>query len=187
MESRRSGLEPEQNSKLLIDRALGDYWSQVFADGMMKNGFATHRFDKAPSPVVNLPNGGHIILADVLVLRRGGAACYCEVKHKAPTQHGTYGLEEYRFNSLLALTSWVEGAVLYVIHNHSLSGGRDSPTININHWVYVNVHALQGRHVFKGMGKSYVNGKEKTVPMLYWSQTLWHPLKELIQTPLLAE
>lgn len=162
-------------------RELGNYWSQNFAK-MMNRWYGVHKFDKAPSPIITLPNGARIILADVLLLEKDGENYYCEVKHKSPTRFHCYGLEEYRFGSLQRLQEYVKAKVLYVIHDHSLNGGRDNPYNDINHWRVADIPLLTHSPHTCSPGPSLIDGQRKTgVPIYYWVITLWSPLQEYFE------
>jgi hypothetical protein len=162
------------------NRELGDYWSKVFAD-MMNQHFGVHKFDKAPSPIISLPSGEKIILADVMLLEQHGGNFYCEVKHKSPTRTECYGLEEYRLNSLRRLQEYAKGVVLYVVHDHFLAGGKFITINNPNHWKCVEINNLQSK-TYTSWGPSIVNGVYKDVPICYWKVDLWAPLKSYFKT-----
>jgi len=159
------------------EREIGDYWSQQFAD-MMNVWFGVHKFDKAPSPLITLPNMQKVILADVWLLEKQNENYYCEVKHKAPTRFNCYGLEEYRLQSLLTLQNYVKGIVLYVIHDHSLNGGVHNKENNIDHWKCIEANELDKTYENRSWGKSLVNGELKRVPICYWNCNMWILLKE---------
>jgi hypothetical protein len=168
------------------ERAVGDYWSRVFADMMLAH-FGIHKFDKAPSPIVQLPNGDKIILADVLVLEHGGGNYYCEIKHKDPDTNGDFGLEGYRYHSLLTLQEWVSASVLYVIHDHSLqpyptrkerSSNKEN---NPLHWKGLSIYELSASYKTGRYSPSYINGVlHPKVWTWYWNNGLWHPLSEIL-------
>ena len=160
------------------ERALGDFWSTQFAT-MMNNWYGVHKFDKAPSPIISLPNGERIILADVFLLERHGENYYCEVKHKKPNRYGRYGLEEYRFKSLRRLQEYVKGRVLYIIHDHSIAGGKFVRKNNIDHWRVADIELL-GRSEYRCFpGDSIVNSEMKQhIPIYYWLAALWIPLRD---------
>lgn len=169
-------LLPEIEGSVLADRALGNYWSAQFGS-MMNTWYAVHKFDKAPSPIVRLPNGDKVILADVLLLERNGENYYCEVKHKKPNRYDNYGLEEYRAKSLQRLQEYAKGKVLYVIHDHALAGGKFNQQNNIHHWRVTDITALcQAEHKCF-WGESIVDSIRKRVPIWYWPATLWLPLQ----------
>jgi hypothetical protein len=166
----------EINSYQPPDRDIGNYWSQVFAD-MMNHKFGIHKFDKAPSPVIILPNSDRIILADVILFEKDGENYYCEVKHKQPTKTMCYGLEQYRFNSLVKLQEWSKGIVLYVIHNYSLNGGKFNLANDVNHWEVSTIKALQLiKPYISWYSPSLVNGVLKKVPICYWNIKNWDSL-----------
>lgn len=155
-------------------RAIGDYWSQQFAS-MMNQWFGIHKFDKAPSPVIDLPNGERIILADVMLFERQGENYYCEVKHKNPTKWNTYGLEQYRFESLAKLTRWAKGVVLYVIHDYTIPG-RENQRNYLSDWYCVEITKLERVTKFTSWGPSLVAGVTKRVPIHYWGIENWERL-----------
>ena len=152
---------------LTEDRELGAFWEKQFCKMMLDDGFGVHRFAKEPSPVIYTPEG-HIILVDVWLLERAGAQFLCEIKHKSPTKDGTYGLEEYRLDSLIRLQAWMPNAnVSYVIHNHQEAGGKGVKENNITHWHAASISELK-LHGKSRWSPSYVAGAMKTVPVRYW-------------------
>jgi len=126
----------------------------------------------------------HYTLPDITVWTHPGQ--HHEIKHKAPTSWGAYGLEVYRFDALLWFADETEQAVLYTIHNHALSGGRNSKTNRIEDWFTINVRALDGNWSSRGRVFSYVNGQKRRVPIYYWPTRLWIPLQEYWRMPVAA-
>lgn len=164
------GLETNQGTL----RKLGDYWSDRFAE-IMQRWFGIHKFDKTPSPVITLPNKTRIILPDVMLFERYGENYYCEVKHKVPNVHGNYGLEKYRFDSLVNMLSWAKGTILYVIHDYE-SIGRDSKINRLEDWYCADIKRLSEARKQTFPGQSIVNGEYKRVPIHYWSACEWNLL-----------
>jgi len=167
------------------DRELGGYWEQQFLAMMRNEGYGVHRFAKAPSPVVDTPDGT-TILADGWVLQRKGDNYLCEIKHKNPykriKQSGEYGLEQYRLNHLQRLQRWVGDPAMYVIHNHDLSGGRDNRINNVAHWFIAPIADLAvSPFMRKAQGPSYVDGRREMVLICYWPISEWLPLSDWLQ------
>jgi hypothetical protein len=125
-----------------------------------------------------LPGHIHVILPDVWVLQRSTENSYCEVKHKQPNKFGNYGLEKYRFDSLINLTAWAKGKVLYVVHDYSLTGGKFIKINNPKDWFVADIKnlALSDRKTFPG--DSLVNGTMQRVLIHYWNKSLWIPLTQ---------
>lgn len=103
-----------------------------------------------------------------------------EIKHKKPTIRGYFGLEEYRFEALLWFANETLQSVYYTIHNHDLSGGRNSKINDVSHWISANVLDLKNRYVEKRKGFSWINGNKAETWILYWPQKLWNPLLAIV-------
>lgn len=131
------------------------------------------------------PHWKPLTLPDVTVWTAPGQ--HHEIKHKNPTTWGMFGLEEYRLNALLAFTSETEQDVMYTIHNHDLSGGRDAQVNKIEHWLTVNVLDLAGAWKKKTPGFSWVDGQKKTVAICYWPTNMWSSLTEYWNAKELAD
>lgn len=165
------------------DRRLGAIWERAFCDLAAKAGRAVtplqiehkdgaalyYRFDGRAWHRYTLP--------DVAVWNHPGE--YYEIKHKAATSGGLFGLEKYRFDALMDFAKLTRQGVYYAIHDHAMAGGRDSMTNEIAHWLVADVLVLDGRWKFASEMTSYVGGKSKRVPGYYWHRSLWRPLGEL--------
>jgi hypothetical protein len=130
-----------------------------------------------------IPAGGAswkpFTLPDVTIWTAPGQ--HHEIKHKAPTPDGCFGLEVYRFRALLDFAAETQQAVFYTIHNHALNGGRDNQANYLAHWLTVNVMDLEGCHAKTQPGSSWVNGKRVDGIMIhYWRVTLWTPLAKVL-------
>lgn len=101
-----------------------------------------------------------------------------EIKHKNPTRHNCFGLEIYRFESLLWFSRETQQKVMYTIHNHDLSGGRDASINRLEDWITINIEDLHNKWKPPSFDTSYVDGQPKIVPIYYWSIDLWVSLKE---------
>ena len=100
-----------------------------------------------------------------------------EIKHKNPTRDRCFGLEVYRFDALLAFANETRQDVLYTIHNHDLSGGRDGQWNDIAHWFTAEVRSLETKQRRKTANASYINGqRHESVPTYYWDIGLWSSL-----------
>jgi hypothetical protein len=100
-----------------------------------------------------------------------------EIKHKEPTRNGCFGLEKYRFESLVAFAEESQELVRYTIHDHSRCGGRSSDANLLQDWFTVNVLDLLDAPHREGLGFSWVSGRKQDVPVWYWSTSLWIPLE----------
>jgi hypothetical protein len=101
-----------------------------------------------------------------------------EIKHKNPTRDNRIGLEQYRFDALVLFNQETQHDVMYTIHNHDLSGGPESKTNSLDHWVTAPVTRLMGSEILIRRGYSWVRGAKKLVPIIYWDYALWEPLSE---------
>jgi len=164
------------------DRGLGEYWERQFCLLAFQEGysFTPLQIGKNEAAVAwqrdehENTKWNPFLLPDVVIWTSPGE--HHEVKHKNPTRFGTFGLEVYRFESLLRFAEETKQDVMYTIHNHDLSGGRDGKVNYIIHWVTANVLDLDGTWKGEYWGPSWVNGKEKRVPIYYWNTDLWIPL-----------
>lgn len=172
-----------QCKDLQADRSLGEFWERQFC--FMA---ANHHLSFTPIQIgrpesaqaFRRNNRGwhHYTLPDVTIWTCPGQ--HHEIKHKAPTRHGSFGLEKYRLDALLWFAKETNQDVLYTIHNHALSGGRNAQENSIDHWLTTRIIDLVGKHVDGRTFEftSYVNGQPRNVPGFYWSAALWQPLAE---------
>lgn len=166
-------------ANLVADRNVGAHWERCFCVHAAKAGksFTPMQIGRNESAAWFSRPGlkwNKFTLPDVTVWTAPGE--HHEIKHKAPTRAGEFGLEVYRFDALLAFAEETGQPVLYTIHNHALSGGRDSMVDRIEHWITADVRDLKGKHR-TGRGSSWVNGKpHDDVPIYYWNARLWGPL-----------
>lgn len=167
---------------LKADRKLGELWERNFCKLAARHGltFTPMQIGRAESAqAYSIQNGkwNSLTLPDITVWTAPGQ--HHEIKHKNPTSHGSFGLEVYRFNALIAFAQETGQDVMYTIHNHDLCGGRNTTVNKIEHWFTVNVLDLPGRHSFLSKnGSSYVSGVKTKVPIFYWQTDLWTPLAE---------
>lgn len=163
------------------DRDIGEYWERQFCTmaagyGLM---FTPLQWNKTSSAVAaqRTPHGWHVLtLPDIAIWTAPGQ--HHEIKHKSPTANGNYGLEVYRFNALLDFAAESGQAVMYTIHSHDLSGGREVRRNDIAHWLTVNVFDLVEKQSATYDGPSWVNGIRKIVPIHYWHRSLWMSLAD---------
>lgn len=162
------------------DRAIGAYWETKFCllaagYGLM---FSPLQIGRKASAIAVSWQGkawNTLTLPDVTIWTAPGQ--HHEIKHKAPTPGGCFGLEVYRFDALLAFAAETQQAVFYTIHNHALAGGRDVKISDPAHWLTTNVNDLRGKQRSIYPGKSWIAGKPvDNVPILYWPVALWQPL-----------
>ena len=175
-----------QCKNLQADRGLGEYWEREFCKLAAQQGFSITpmQIGRTKSAQAYRQEGSawhHLTLPDITVWTCPGQ--HHEIKHKNPTQHGAFGLEKYRLDALLWFANETKQDVLYTIHNHDLSGGRDKKENNIEHWLTAKITDLDGKHNFACMFTSYVNGEKRKVPGFYWDMKLWQPLSEYWRIP----
>lgn len=151
------------------DRKLGEYWERQFCVMAAKHGFMFTPMqigrNKSATAFYGVSGWIRLILPDVTVWTAPGQ--HHEIKHKSPTRYNQFGLEEYRLNSLLEFSKVTKQDVMYTIHNHALSGGRDISNNDIEHWLTCNVLNLTA-HDYQSMGNSYINGVKKECLIFYW-------------------
>lgn len=166
------------------DRALGAFWERQFCKLAARHGlvFSPMQLGKGDSATAFWLSGqkwNHLTLPDVTVWTAPGQ--HHEIKHKNPTRSGGFGLEAYRFHALLRFAKVTGQAVLYTIHNHDLSGGRDSAVNDLRHWLTADVRALDGKYT-TAHNSSWVNGaKADGLSLYYWPTRLWQPLGDYWQ------
>lgn len=168
------------------DREVGDYWERQFCRMAIKYGrsITGHQWDKRHSAIaycITVDNGRRkcesYVLPDVTVWTNPGE--HHEIKHKAPTDNGLFGLEKYRFESLLWFSIETGANVFYTIHNHSLNGGRDNLENHEDHWFTANIRTLALVDRNEAIGPSWVNGEKKSVMIYYWDAANWVKLIDL--------
>ncbi len=168
-------------NNLKQDRALGEQWERNFCRWafVYKKSFTPMQIGRTESAIA-WETRDHkynpYTLPDITVWTSPGE--HHEIKHKNPTRHNSFGLEAYRFEALLWFSCETQQRVMYTIHNHDLSGGRNSLVDKLNHWATIDVKDLNNKWIMVRPGPSYMNGKKKIVPIYYWSIDLWMPLKE---------
>ena len=162
------------------DRALGKQWERNFcllAETYSKS-FTLMQVGRTESVVawkMNNNKRNSYTLPDIAIWTSPGE--HHEIKHKNPTAHNSFGLEAYRFEALLWFSRETQQQVMYTIHNHDLSGGRNTLINRLEHWITINVEDLNNKWNWQSSGISYVNGEAKRVPIYYWPKNLWIPLK----------
>lgn len=170
----------EHCQDLTGDRKIGAYWEREFAKMAAAYGkvFSLLQIGRDTSAVFHGYAGkwNTYTLPDVTIWSAPGE--HHEIKHKNPTGGGRFGLEVYRFNALLYFAQVTQSRVMYTIHNHDLSGGRDVKDNSIDHWITADVTGLYGASVDRIWMASWVNGQRKEVPIYFWPTSLWIPLRE---------
>jgi len=157
------------------DRMLGSYWEQEFVKMAIQAGkMVTSLQLNHTKSIIAFKNIRTLTLPDIVLWTFPGE--YHEVKHKSPTRYGSFGLEKYRFDALLDFANETRQKVMYTIHDHSLSGGRESKDNLISHWFTANVMDLNNKWVRLSYGSSWVAGVKKDgIPICYWKKELWRP------------
>lgn len=168
------------------DRAMGAYWERQFCLLAATYGlwFSPLQIGRQTSAVAwcGAPGTWHsLTLPDITIWTAPGQ--HHEIKHKAPTGQGYFGLEAYRFRALIAFTTVTRQAVFYTIHNHALAGGREQRANDLRHWITANVNDLRNSPYRTFSGSSYVNGKRVDgIAINYWRSTLWQPLETIFDS-----
>lgn len=169
-------------NNLTNDRALGAYWEERFCELAARHGrsYTANQIGRQYSAIAKDSKFNAYTLPDITVWTAPGE--HHEIKHKDPFpdhQNGpSYGLEVYRFNALIWFANETKQSVMYTIHDHKLSGGRDESENRLEHWITTNVLALNNSWHTCRKGFSYVNGTKKEVDIYYWSINRWRPLED---------
>jgi hypothetical protein len=164
------------------DRKLGQFWEREFCKlatdykGYMFTPMQIGHDGSIQAFSQTDSKWNHFTLPDVTVWTYPGQ--HHEIKHKNPTRFDSFGLEAYRFYALHEFAKETKQDVMYTIHNHDLSGGRDAQTNNIAHWMTVDILKLNHAWVFAKKLSSWVNGKEESVLQYFWPTSLWMPLAD---------
>ena len=172
----------QQCSDLKDDRRIGEYWERQFCVMARDYGFMFTPMQighEGSAVAYKGQSWNTYTLPDVTIWTYPGQ--YHEIKHKNPTKKGSFGLEEYRLKALLAFAEETQQDVMYTIHNHDLTGGKEELVNAIDHWVTVNVNSLVGTQAGTWNGASWVDGVKRFVPICYWPAELWQPLTEYWQ------
>lgn len=167
------------------DRRLGSRWEQQFCE--MAKQFhphlvTAHQNGHASAAIATgYRDGAHkrVLLPDVTIW---GRPEHHEIKHKNPTRLGEYGLEQYRFESLLDFARETDQRVLYTIHDWQLAGApnsRQHVENRLEHWRTIDVRCLDRVDRRTGVAPSYCNGATKhDTQMFYWPAHNWVPLED---------
>lgn len=171
------------------DRSIGEYWENQFCSMARQYGlsFTPHQFKRSVSACAYTLREGAphaYTLPDITIWTAPGQ--HHEIKHKNPTSKGYFGLEVYRFDALIWFTEETSQPVYYTIHNHDLSGGRDSRANNIHHWMTASVKTLRSYRGYIDRNFSYVRGERREVDIHYWPTDAWRPLTDLWRIPVIG-
>lgn len=164
-------------NNLQADRKMGEYWERMFCVMMADRGkmFTPMQIGHNGSVTAYSRRNGEwnrCTLPDVTVWTAPGE--HHELKHKTANRYGSYGLEQYRLNALLAFARETGQAVFYTIHDHN--GNRNEQVNRPEDWLSLNVWTLSTAKPKCFWGNSYVNGKSTRVPILYWPKAIFKPL-----------
>lgn len=162
------------------DRNLGGFWERKFYEMAMKVGFSCTPMQIGHKGSVRAhqqigKRQRHFSLPDVTIWTYPGQ--HHEIKHKNPTRDGDFGLEAYRFDALAWFARQTRQDVMYTIHNHDLSGGRDAKENHLEHWFTANICDLDGKQ-WESSGASYIDGSARVTQIYYWHTDLWIPLAQ---------
>lgn len=182
-----------------LDRSEGGWWELAFgrmavAHGRTFTAHQAHTLNRAAA--CSISSTQVWLLPDVTIWTSPGE--HHEIKHKnAITLHDVphYGLEQYRFDALLQFRFETRTPVFYTIHDWELAAAagrlrhRDDPSARVNDiadWRTAEVVALEHTVCCRFPGKSYVNGRARTVEILYWPVSLWMSLADVWRRSLVA-
>lgn len=166
------------------DRATGAYWEGEFAKLAAAHGlmFTPHQLATTEkSAVAYSRERGQLkpwLLPDVTIWSAPGE--HHEIKHKNPTRHGCYGLEDYRLAALLRFARETRQSVLYTIHDWQAAGaanGGERIPNRLDDWVTADVTELAKRPYKEGRGtSSYIAGLLQPATIYYWKVSDFMPL-----------
>lgn len=114
------------------------------------------------------------VVAPDFSLRRAGARLWHDVRHKAPTPNGCFGLEANRLRELLAVQRATGERIFYTLHNHG--GDRLSQRDDIRDWITADVDDLARRWDGAGVTKAYTKNGVEPQRVLFWSSRRFKPL-----------
>lgn len=168
----------------VADRALGERWEQEFIGIAALFGFEGWQVSRLRGPTL-VWRGRRYISPDVWLLRRDNRQYACEVKHKSPNKHGSYGLEDYRASGLVTLQAHFtnkHGGVtsLYVIHDWAYNGNRADSRNVIHHWRAQRIDLLQQHIIGPFVGDTYYNGQVCRKPINYYRTSHFVPLLDFL-------
>jgi hypothetical protein len=159
------------------DRNIGYYWERQFCIMAYRLGkcFTPHQWNKEKSALAfgRFAGLNKYTLPDITIWSAPGE--HHEIKHKNPTKDtNMIGLELYRYRALYEFQQITQQTVYYTIHNHDLSGGRNSTENNIYHWFCGEIGAdLTEYNAKKWKCNSWVNGEKRLVDTLFWNFNLF--------------
>lgn len=168
------------------DRSIGEYWEECLCEIAREYNWEAFLFQRQKGATFAHGNKQYIC-PDVWLLKRGERQYACEVKHKRPARNGCYGFEQYRAESLLALSANYSNRfgsveVLYVVHNWELTGGKYIRQNKEPDW---QVQLLSACEANKRVSKSHTlyNGAVSKTPVVihYYPEKLFVPLGHFLQ------
>lgn len=162
------------------DRKIGAEWENRFCARALgfNRIYTRHQEGKRGAAKATSPSGKIVTLPDVTLWSWHSE--HHEIKHKTTNEHGAYGLELYRYESLIQFGKAVGGGVYYTIHDHR--GSRRSTLDRPEDWLTACVFSLPkpeplsvGCRVFPGW--TWRDGRKARAQICYWPASLWVPLE----------
>lgn len=178
-----AGAVTQHCGDLQADRDIGAMWEKKFCVLAAKRhgkSFTAHQIGRTNSAVAFCFDQGWnpYTLPDITIWSSPGD--HHEIKHKNPTNHGYYGLEDYRLRALKCFADETQQAVQYTIHDWEKAGGRHVTVNREEDWVTANINdlweATLNGTAYSAFGNSYVAGQTRHVKIWYWPTRLWQPL-----------
>jgi hypothetical protein len=171
------------------DRKVGQHWERRFCLRAARAGkkFTPHQLGRSVAAAAHyLDNGWRsLLLPDVSIWTSPGEDH--EIKHKRPTDHGYFGLEDYRYRALWEFFLESGRDVFYTIHKYAPEYGVLSEIDRDEDWLttsIVNLHlAILDGKAQHAWFNSWVGGEKKRVPGWFWPEELWRPLIEQWAAP----
>lgn len=181
-----------QCQDILADRELGAFWEKQFGRLAMKKGLTVTPNQigrsSSASAFYMTADGAYrrLILPDFVIWSLPGQ--HHEIKHKDPAKtgkkRGCYGLERYRFDSLVRFQEICGQSVFYTIHDWSLAGGKQEKVNHIDHWLTIPITDMVGTEQHAEEGLSWINGTQATTELVYWPSSLFVPLSGVLDNRL---
>lgn len=174
-----------QCTDLNADRKVGEFWERKFCLLAAKHGrsFTPHQIGRGKSAQAFSYSESKfhpMTLPDITIWTAPGE--HHEVKHKDTTSSGHFGLELYRLDALVWFWRETGQSVYYTIHDYGKQQGvnrADRKHNELNdprHWVSCEVQELKKTVAYTYIGKSWVNGEPREVPICYWREDTFTPL-----------
>jgi hypothetical protein len=161
------------------DRLKGADAEERFCEIMRNNGFKAVRLQPKAKKgaAIKIVQGKTIVIGDVDVTPPDNKVFNAEVKSKYPTEHGAYGIEEYRVMHYINYEKLTGIPVVYVIEKTRNSKKEKEIPIKERKWLWKSFRELLKKPYETYEGWTWISGERKKAPIYYFSEEWFNNMK----------